>query len=651
MNPEINSSQSSRIYPGIGVNLNPNVSASGETSSITSPNAVPYLDTIMTFPYDSITNRQAYEAASQFPELPIPDVEGQTGIQPYQMAERKLIRDSYSGRILELLKKRGDVSDEEAGTILFSLIRGGAISGRLVDIAKSVNESALKETRSLFNLPPGWKLLSVNPKDWTRLAIQLPKILAPEAVNQARGEILISNLNKLLESIEQAGSNLAAMLPPEFANNDSMTEFRKVISQAIRDLKEVLRDIQIKDADKALDSQKGKMDSIDRRSKKLEEMIIKREEMLRKQRSAAKMGDTMKILGPVLGGLSVLAGIAAIVASGGAASPLVIAGLAVSTSMFAYTFVDQETGATQSLIGLFNQAVEEIAPDNPLLQKALKVVLVSVAVSVIASMIALSGGGAAGSVGTNVATQASTQTSALIAREIIKQLSTQMIMLIVISSNALPELFGEVLRTAGVDDKTAKKVEIGIMAAVAVLIMVATFKALKGTQPTPASQAEATAQAETQVRRIQEVNTTAMDRLKAAGNTAVQSLKDFGNGILKVLSGFKFWGKPAGDVAPDLALSVQKTLQVTSMGLTAAEGFIRGKIGFEVGKLLEENGDLREAELLLQALIQALTKLLDNIQGGMDTRSQAIVDLQNFYTTFYDSLSQSTTKITRSLQG
>ena len=70
----------------------------------------------------------------------------------------------------------------------------------------------------------------------------------------------------------------------------------------------------------------------------------------------------MKILGPTISAVATIVGAILAILTFGAATALVVAGIAVGAIMTAYSIVDSATGATGKLVQLVNESIKSLVP-------------------------------------------------------------------------------------------------------------------------------------------------------------------------------------------------------------------------------------------------------------------------------------------------
>ena len=109
-------------------------------------------------------DKRIYEANIRNPELPPPDPEGQSGPQPYGMAEQRLIKQKIAQKVVERLKENGLAAQKE---LYEAIVSGKPISDpKLAKMAKDIREEVTAFVREGAHLPDSWTLTSTSAKDW-----------------------------------------------------------------------------------------------------------------------------------------------------------------------------------------------------------------------------------------------------------------------------------------------------------------------------------------------------------------------------------------------------------------------------------------------------------------------------------------------------
>jgi hypothetical protein len=701
-------------------------------------------------------------------------------VQPYNSEEQAKINQAYDEALQKNLSKyieenKSSLTDTEIAQ-LKQAVETGKVPSAIADIFVELTSTATKEIQKTYRLPDTWHK-GIDPKSDAWRPVNLD-IVNPTAVNQTQAEMVLDNVTQLLTDLDEIGKKVAAELETIGGTNAiTMDEYRRVIAQAIKDLKKMLRDIQVADAERSKQSFQAKQDAIKAKQDDYERQVKKQEEMEAKQKKGEKINLAMKICGPIVAALGTLVGAALLIFTFGTSTALIVASIAVGVAMTAYSIVDSATGCTQKLMEVINNALEKAYPDNPLTQKLIKFACLAAVAIFLIAVIVLTGGGALGSVVSS--------TAGKIALEVVKQFAIQALIMAIMSSNAIPELVVEIAKEKGMSEEDSQTLQIIMMILTAIAVMVAIAKGTGGAASASATKTTAqvgivegiksglrsvqqafnrtmdalrkmmdtiqeltvetlktvqklcqqlmrslvqlknaiaelpetltqaarnsiqqmkqtveelqallkdptkaidaiknTAQKLEEVGQklmkeldelLAEVSQTvsrgkeialeelkaALDKLteltKAALKTLAQSAKDTKEGVLDIGRGFGKVkdlvqdfraGKPLNPENMRQVLgSTQKTLQLTSLSINVADGITRGVIALQVAKLLEEVGETKEAQEIIQATIKLLQKILDSLQTGMDDRAEFLTSLNQALDSFYEGLSQMTTNI------
>lgn len=730
-----------------------------------------------------------YEAPAQVPILLQPDPDGQTGPQPYSIAEQRLVKKDFAKHIRELIAKAGldpdkskelyqalmsgktpsdpslaalakNIGDQAAQltrkeshlpdswtpqststqdwipiplvpydaqkqaeinaqydqnvqaafntfiaqasppltadqiTLLKTAISTGKVSSQIVDAFNAITKSAATATQKTYGLSETWYKETPSLDDWKPINLG---VVTPEAVNKERGQLLLSNVETILNNLDKIGDKIRADLPPNDPNNVTMSDFKAVITTAILALKDELRRIQLADAEKSKSTEQLKMDAVDARQKRLEESIEKQKEAERKQKKAEKVSLVMKIVGPIVAAVATIVGAALAIFTFGASTALIVAGIAVGAAMTAYAIVDSATGCTQKIVQAVNKWMAESFPDNPTMQKLMKALLTTAVVAVLVAVIVASV--FTGGSGASFAVQ--------VIKEVAKQMAIQALIMTIMASNSIPEVFGVILKAAGVNEKDSQIAEIIMMIVTMITVMLAmaaggkigetikdaasgiqqlpgkllsTLKNIGGTikQAMTAEEASLEQGLTVAINKLKELIKEYLEMLAALPGNIGQAARQTKDGFLEIGLSFRRvvkyltekpptqrarekledfnkrldeFNKAKREAMNEGMRGTQKVLQLTNHGINVADGFTRGVMGMQVSKLLKEVGSYKEAEEVLQAIIQLLDKLLQSIQSGIDARAQDMITLQQAYTHFLNSIQQASSKINAPIQG
>ena len=612
-------------------------------------------------------------------------------IEPYDDAKQHEINAAYDAAFKTVLESYASgltppLTAEQKEKIIAALT-SGKVGSDIVEHFEAVSKIATKEIQQQFGLGSTWYKATDNPVDWKPVNFG---IVTPGAVNQARGEFILENVEKFVAAIGDAMKNVFDKLPPDDPTQLVKDDYLTVISAALRELKALLRELQIKDSEKSKEMQIERASLSEDRNKALDEDIAKRKEIAQNQAKASFTSFMMKIFGPIIAALATVVG-AVLSIFGGAGVPLIVAGIAVGVALTTYSVVDSITGCTGKLAQLVNDMFEnsDALKGNESLKKFCKFLFMA-AIVVVLVIVAVFSGGA------SVAAQTAGQVAKEAVMQAIKQLAIQAIIMAIMTSNSIPELIGAIAKDHGMNEKDSKFLEMAMMAVVMVITMVigaATMAKAAGEGASTAAKdatkaaADAAAKAAADAAAaVAKKTATALELLKKGGGKIKDAviditvgIKKIGEGIvdfpklflamaelrrlknislvgmagekaLETLKQIEQFEKIVGHLARSSGTGLEKTLMITSKGIEVADGIVQGVMGMEVYRLLMKVGEIKMAEELLQALIDLLNKLMLSITTGLDTNMEALKNLNQFLSNFYESQSQLGTKIARTLQ-
>jgi hypothetical protein len=504
-------------------------------------------------------------------------------IEPYRPDEQQEINQFYDKALLEALSEHISQATppltEEQKNQLQNAISKGKVSSGIAEVFNAITEKARQATQKTYGLAETWFKGTTNIDEWKPINLG---IISPQAVNNSRAEVILTNINEFLADLEKAGEKVVDHLDPSNPKNLTMDEFRRVISKAIQDLKKTLRDIQLQDTEKSKERLQEKLDAVQAKTDAKIRADEKQKEIDEKNKKAEKVSTAMKICGPMIAALGTIVGALLLIFTFGASTSLIVASIAVGVAMTTYSIVDSVTGCTTSLINFINEALATAHPENEALQKFLKALIVTAVVAVLAVVIILSGGSASANIATNVAAKT--------ALEVAKQLSAQLMIIAIMSSNAIPELIGSILRASGVSKEDSRVWEIVMM----VITMITVMSAMAigkggGLGATAKSVAEGVKSA---ARSVQEAAVNAMKFL-------VKLMDEIKNGVIEATQA--------------TIKTLLKMLEQLSKSLNALVKFAKevpGNILASVQRVKEAIQDLR---ILLKDHIKDLQTLVGNV--------------------------------------
>ena len=435
----------------------------------------------------------------------------------YHSAFDKALK-SYAGKLTPQLTS-------EQVEMIVSAYATGKVPSSIAEHFEAVSKIATEEVQIKFGLPNTWFKGTTNLEDLKPVNLG---IATPVAINKARADFVLGNVEQMINDISTAVQKVLGKLPPDDPSKLALRDYQTVIAQAIRDLKAILREIQIKDAEKSKDIEVNRASMTETRDAALAEDIKKQKEIQQQQEKANRLGFLMKIIGPIIAAVCTIIGALLAVFTFGASTALIVAGVAVGVAMTAYSVVDSFTGCTAKIVQAVNDALKNRFPDDEVLQKVVKWLIMSAVIIVLIIAVVFTGGGAAAS----IASQTAAQVAKSVVMEAIKQLSLQVMVMTVMASNAVPELLGAILKAHGVDKDTSKVLEMVMMMIQMVVVMAAMVKAggAGATSAAKTGTAAGIGVVETVKQIGNQILTTAkelMARMKEGAEEAVKALVQF----------------------------------------------------------------------------------------------------------------------------
>ncbi|CUI15987.1 conserved putative membrane protein [Candidatus Protochlamydia naegleriophila] len=610
-------------------------------------------------------------------------------IQPYSAEKQGQINEYYDQTLLDkatnYIESNLITGNAEETAMLIEAIKTGKVAPEIADLYLELTAEARAETQQAFGLSSTWFKGSESVDDWKPINVG---IITPAKVSEAKMNAMLSNSEQLFTETQDTAKTFMDSLPPNDPNRVALTEFLKVIGQAIRDLKATLREIQIKDAEKTKENSNAKLDQLADRRLRADEQSKKMDDLQKKQRSMGDMGKVMKVLVPVISAIamvistivSLIVGIGIAVGTFGigtaAGIAVIIAGVSISAAIGAalltYSVMDSTMDVTQKAVKLFDKTVRSmLPPDAPdwavNLVKATIVIAAVAALAaiaillIVASFVTGSGPAAVASSTVQAALMAIMKSLMQGALQITLMLAAQLLM----ATKVVPDLISSILKASGVDKETIKNVEIAVTVIQMVVVMAAVVVA--GAASGAGAKAAASTATDTAGNIAQAAKTQAqsaakglMDLILEPIKNLINSIKEMGNifselkGVAKTLvedglkAAMKEFLMMVKDRAPDLVNAMAKSLP---LGTQMVGGFVTGAYQVQASKLTKDVGELKSLEESIEGMIQALEKLLKNIQSGMAGRDDFIAQLQQLYLQIYNSATKSQANLFNAVQG
>lgn len=470
-----------------------------------------------------------------------------------------------------------------------------------------------------------------------------------KAQQRAQAKVLFKNVAVVLDGLDPTVTKMIEELSlSETPESKRRISFMRAISKAIQELKNILQEIQLADAFSQENLSKEKYDKLQARIVRVNEMIEKQIEADANAKKGEKFNEVMKVLGPILSTLSTVISALLAVFTFGLALPLVVASIAIGVAFTTYSIVESATGAgiTGKIVQAFNEFVKEAMPNSPEWVHTLVKVAVAAAAIVILALVAWA---ASGAVAANVAGKTATELAKTFAAEATKQLAVQLIPMTVLSSNALPEIVGNIMKANGAneqDQATAQIIMMIVQVLTVILAMVASG-GRGGSLKAPKT----------------DVLKDSLETAKATGKYFAEGGSSFGKviGGLQQLRNAKNLGLTPQQIEEvtdqvrsagvNLVGKVNTVIEGTNIGLQAADSVIQGLCKLVESESLKEVGTSKAEEEFIQGLIKMLEKILSGLQTNIDTRSEVIKKIQEALIKFFEELTDKTNQLFRVVRG
>lgn len=389
--------------------------------------------------------------------------------EPYTPAQRQMINQFFSQQMSEAgedyiqqaLEADPPLITQEEVTQLRSAIAAGsfessdpAINEHLIPI----KNAALQVTQTKYGLPPTWVKGAQEDYNWepVNLTITNPTAVQAEHLNMILNGVMSLSTN-IQEVIDAAmNSPIPAVADGMRAQGLSMKEFLKEIGDAIKDLKHQLAQMQIADAEKSEQTNKTKFSALEDRkdlqTKQHDAQKAQQAAIAEQMEKAKKTQTFMKIMGPVIAFLSVVAAIAITVGTGGigvgAAAWVAGAGIALGVAMLGYSIADSILDLSSKVMEAFASAIDSLtagmSPGKRALIRGLIIAAIIIAGVVLMAACA-SGIGAVANGATSAAMQAASQ----VAKEMVTQLIFQWAAVFAMGKGGIGSLATDILEAQG----------------------------------------------------------------------------------------------------------------------------------------------------------------------------------------------------------
>ncbi len=595
--------------------------------------------------------KQSLEATRQAANLPenwtpqSPKAEDWTPslAPPYDEAKQQEINQYYHQKVQEYVQEDLTLEDppftEEEIALLNEIINTHKINTettpqRVIDAYMAINLAAKANTQKTFGLSTNWVVETKDADMWRPINLN---IVNPQTVAKARAEEVVNNTIQMVQDLQAAAmkffDSLASNDVRRPAAKNMVTELAKVITE----LQEVLQKGRTIDLEGNRNLKEYKQEVSEDRIANLDDTRAENRKMIAKQERMSKFSFVMKIVGPIISAVATIAGALLAVFTFGLSLSLVVAGVAVGMAMTAYSAVDSATGITGKAFQAFTEAIKSMMSKSPeWMQSLVKFAIIAAAVMVLAviAVAALPAAAAA-------AAQTTAQIVKQIMLEVIKQLSINIMTIVITASNVVPELVANTMKAAGASEEAVRAAQITSM----LLQMVLTMAVAGALGKANASEKSFT------------------DSVKESLQGMLETVKDLANKVkdlvLSLKDGFI-------DTAKQMADGLLKTIQemskkLTELSLASLPGLndIKGAVLSSLNQAKEaaqklltyleqaaeavgkaKDAAIENAKIAATALQEAFNNAMTNIRTLLDsfktalTQLDPITSIQNMMTEF-----------------
>lgn len=589
---------------------------------------------------------EKYTAGAERPMLTPPDEERVKNPQPLTPDAQMAVKGYFADAVLAALKE-GHPGSEKINSD-FQKIISAVVAGDTRSLSKEEKATvarATEKTRKEFSLSAAWTpdATAATKEAWTPTVAEAA---LPVSLEPARRQMLYSGATQVVDDLMD-GIRVVA----EQQGGTKENVYLRLMN-AISALKDVISQLRVVDAekqkeifDKRQDMAKGSLEAA------LKQMAELRERMANEAEGAAK-GATMEWLGPTIAAVVVVISVLAVVATlGTAAVAVAIAAAVVSSLMLAYSVADSQEHLTQ-------KAAEGIK-DLPLYGQI--IIGVALAVALIAAIVATGGSAstAAAEVTAEGAAAAGAQVAAQAAKQIAVQLTLQASLMMLMSSGLVADAVIEALCGMGAIDKADEAVVAKVRIAVSITVSLMVVAASAGRTVVQGLKSAATTAADIPAKVVERfqaaykaaveackngianaieesvkaglqstkeaffsLKQTLLDQLEAAGKNFIEGLKYVGGELKGPLRGpgaMQAWGERIQLLRTTVLMS-QQTVNVYN-------AIILGNVAMKLASVSREQGETEKLIGLLEALVEVLEKILQQIQSSGDVYTDWLDDL------------------------
>ncbi len=228
-----------------------------------------------------------------------------------------MVSSNYRGNVETLINGRTDLTAAQKTSLRAFLADPSAagIPDGIKTIAADIKRQALSAVQQEYGLPPAWA--PTGPDLWVGSRVGLDAVL-------------------YLKSMNDVAVRTANALPVNSQERMTITNFLKMIGQAISALEKQLYQMQSADSQRAQQTAKGQQDSqetkIAAHKKALDDEKVQQDDINKKKAKSDKMQDIMKFVGPIVLAISVAVTLLSLGSLGPAAIALSVTLLSLSVA-------------------------------------------------------------------------------------------------------------------------------------------------------------------------------------------------------------------------------------------------------------------------------------------------------------------------------
>jgi invasin B len=568
----------------------------------------------------------------------------QTPLAPYSAQKKEEISNFFNQarneQLTQLVQSPTSQLTAKQVESLNLALAGGKIEPSIRPILEQIDAAAISETQKIYHLPTSWTPNTTEVSNWKPVNAG---IVTPTTVAEARHSRITQNVETLEEGFYQAIM-------------DAIWNFREQLEKSQAQIAE--------DMLTNLDTQKVNQEA---RAAASEEQRTEMLKAQKKQDILGGLGLAMKIIGPILSALAIAGSIAMIAITGGAATPLAVAGIAVGVAMLTYSVVESATGVTSEAISVVKDFMTEVLEDVPealvpFIQAAAIIAVIAAVALLFAATAATGQVGAAANVATRTIAQFLTQAAVVAAR----QIAVQTAVILIMSSGLLMEIPRNLADVFGMDEKSSD-IFTYLMFALSTLsiIALAAFgaKSAGGSSATTANPLEpSTLQKAARGAKALATNTqeTLEDIGKTLANLAKSSatrVKNLPQDIANMPANLKSFANKNWELAkliynndtsagPDplknalakwekIAIPFNRAAQMAQPAATIPSAAVQGVVQFQLANITIDMAELKKTYDDIEALLTVLDSLMSKLQSAMSGTGESI---QNITATIDDMM-------------